>query len=306
MLAGATSYGGQTFISGTLNSSPDSTYTIDFYDNDQADPSGFGQGQFFLGSISVTTDDNGQASFDADLTTSAAPGTFITATASEYGVETSEFSADLALTPTNPLVLIVNTTDDANDPTPDPTHFSLREAILAANAHPGQDIIDFDLPNSDRVIQPQSALPDITDPVIIDGTSQPGYQGLPLVEINGSQAGASDGLTITGGGSVVKGLDIDGFQNDITLTGLGGNQVEGNFLGTDVTGTSAGPGDVAGVFISNSPDNIIGGTSAAQRNVTIQVYYRWRRQQRQCGGRQLYRHRPHRYGFSAGCRQRLQ
>src|SRR5205807_2486804 len=107
----------------------------------------------------------------------------------------------------------VNTSDDVNDAVPDPAHFSLREAILAANSHPGQDVIRFDLPDQDRTIAPLSPLPDITDPVIIDGRSQPGYQGLPLVELDGSKAGAgADGLRITGGGSIVRGLVIHGFQ----------------------------------------------------------------------------------------------
>jgi parallel beta-helix repeat protein len=282
VLASAVSYGGRTFISGTLNSAADLFYTVDFYASDAADPSGFGQGQFFLGSISVGTDDSGQASFDVNLA-SAAPGAFITATTS-FGNNTSEFSAALKLTATKPLVLIVNTTDDVDDAVPDPTHFSLREAIEAANAHPGQDIIDFDLPNLNRVILPQSALPDITDPVVIDGTSQPGFQGLPLVEIDGSQAGAgADGLQITGGGAVVRGLAIHSFQserdnlgvlvggNAIELTGLGGNLIEGNFLGTDVTGTRPLPDEHADLDIFGSPGNVVGGTTAATRNVILSV-----------------------------------
>jgi hypothetical protein len=272
VLAGAASYGGQTFISGTLNTSPDSGDTIDFYANDKADPSGFGQGQIWLGSIQIDTDDNGQASFDADLPASAAVGTFITATASYRGFETSEFSNDLALTPTSPLVLIVNTTADSSDAVPGCMDFSLRDAILASNAHPGQNIIDFDLPNADRVIWPQSPLPTITNPAIIDGTSQPGYQGLPLVELNGSLAGkGAAGLTISGGGSIVRGLDIHGFANDVVLTGQGGNQIQGCFLGTDVTGTSSGAPDIAGVEVQNSPDNLIGGTTAADRNVATGI-----------------------------------
>ena len=149
---------------------------------------------------------------------SAAPGSYITATSSAGDQETAEFSAALKIPATStPLVLIVNTTDDVNDALPDPAHFSLREALLAANAHPGQDIIRFDLPNTNRVIQPQSALPTITDPVIIDGTSQPGYRALPLVELDGSQATAgANGLDIAGGGSVVRGLVIKAFKPERT------------------------------------------------------------------------------------------
>ncbi len=121
--------------------------------------------------------------------------------------------------------------------------------------------------------------------MIIDGTSQPGYAGLPLIEINGSQAGsAADGLVITGGNSIVQGLIINGFQgswsfdgsdqggNAIVLQGQGGNTIEDDFLGTDSTGTSAVLDGQAGVFVDNSPGNTIGGTTAAVRNVIVTVF----------------------------------
>ena len=273
VLASAASYGGKTYITGTLNSSLDSFFTLDFYSSSAAGPSGYGPGETFLGSTFVGTDDGGQVLFNVNLPVGAAPGSYITATASLGDFETSEFSAALKLSPDSPLVFIVNTGDDANDPVPDPTHFSLREAILAANSHPGQDIIDFDLPNLNRVILPQSPLPDITDPVFVDGTSQPGYQGLPLVELDGSQAGSgADGLRITGGGSIVRGLVVHSFQYGIELTGLGGNILEGNFLGTDVTGTNAVPASGADVYVNLSPNNLIGGTTAAARNLIGSVY----------------------------------
>src|SRR6266404_2912344 len=176
----------------------------------------------------------------------------------------------------------VNTPDDVNDAVPDPAHFSLGEAILAANSHPGQDVIHFDLPNLHRVISPLSPLPDITDPVIIDGTSQPGFAGLPLVELDGSQA-PGDGLKITGGGSVVRGLSIHGFQSifdpvlggvggsGIELKGLGGNVIQGNFIGTDVTGTSVSSNQGPDVFVNRSQNNLIGGTTVAARNLLLFV-----------------------------------
>ncbi|HJT30908.1 MAG TPA: Calx-beta domain-containing protein, partial [Pirellulales bacterium] len=266
VLDSAASYGGRTFITGTLTSLPDANYTLDFYDGPSADASGYGQGQTWLGLVSLTTDDNGQASFDANFAKAAAIGSYITATASLGGDETSEFSAALRVNASAPLTLLVNTVDDVNDATPDPTHFSVREAIEAANSHPGQDFIRFDLPDQTRTITPLSALPTITDPVIIDGTSQPGFHGLPLVELDGSQAGRVDGLHITGGGSLVRGLVIHSFQYGIELSGLGGNRIEGNFIGTDVTGTGAMSEEID-VYVNVSPDNVIGGTTAAARNI---------------------------------------
>src|ERR1043166_6920922 len=62
---------------------------------------------------------------------------------------------------------------------------SLRQAILDANSTPGLDTIAFQLVGS-FTITPSSALPSISDPVIIDGTTQPGFVsgGPPIVELN--------------------------------------------------------------------------------------------------------------------------
>lgn len=271
MLSRAFSYGGFTYVDGTLASAPQTAITLDFYASAAADLSGFGQGQMFLGSALVSTDDSGQASFALSLEKSAPAGWFVTATAT--GSETSEFSAAVQLPVLQPNIYVVNTADDVDDVVPDPAHFSLREAIEAANAHPGQDTIDFNLPDQSRTIIPLSPLPDITDPVTIDGTSQLGFAGLPLVELDGSQAGAgADGLRISGGGSIVRGLAIHSFNGaGIELTGLGLNVVEGDFIGTDVAGAHALPNLRADVLINHSPDNLIGGTTAAARNVAVFV-----------------------------------
>ena len=126
---------------------------------------------------------------------------------------------------------------------------SLRQAILDSNAATGAtNTIDFDISGSGvQTIVPLSPLPAITNPVLIDGCSQPGYAGTPLIELNGSQAGGGDGLTITGPDVTVRGLDIDSFCQGagihITGTGATGDWIYGNFLGTDPTGTQAEPND---------------------------------------------------------------
>ena len=283
VITNVASYGGVIYLIGTLTSTPSASLSLEFYASNSADSSGFGEGKTYLGSTVVETDPTGAVSFDVSLEQTVAPGSFITATASGSG--TSEFSAAVLVPASQVLVFTVNTNDDVNDAVPDPAHFSLREAIIAANAHPGQDIIRFDLRDSERIIAPLSPLPDITDPVIIDGESQPGYQGLPLVELDGSQAGAAaDGLVVTGGGTIIRGLVINQFQgsasdngddlggNAIMLEGAGGNEIEGNYLGTDFTGTGALPNGQAGVYVDNSPSNTIGGTTAAARNVILTVF----------------------------------
>ncbi len=147
---------------------------------------------------------------------------------------------------------------------------SLRQAILDANASPGPDSIAFNLSGTGPfTITPASPLPTITDPVVIDGSTQAGYAGMPLVEINGSNLAAnSDGIHITAGGSTVRALAINRCPRDaIRIESLGTNVIEGNFLGTDPSGAAALPNGEGGVMINGSPGNIIGGTNASARNV---------------------------------------
>jgi hypothetical protein len=157
---------------------------------------------------------------------------------------------------------------------------SLRQAILDANASPGTDNIAFNIPGAGpHTIQPTSALPTITDPVIIDSYTQPGASpntnpvGLGTnavlkIELDGSLAGSSQGLYITADNTTVRGLVINRFGgNGIFLLGNGGNHIEGSFIGTNVTGTADLANGSSGVFLQNSMDNTIGGTTPAARNL---------------------------------------
>ncbi len=163
-------------------------------------------------------------------------------------------------------VFTVNTTDDSNDDVCNGTHCSLREAINAANARAGTDVIAFDLVGAGpHTIQPTAALPSLTDPVIIDGTTQAGYAGVPVIELDGSNAGVgSSGLTLSTSDSTVRGLVINRFSSSagIALTGSAavGNVIQGNYLGTDVTGTAPLPNRVGLGLAAGASNNLIGGT----------------------------------------------
>lgn len=145
---------------------------------------------------------------------------------------------------------------------------SLREAMLNANATPGKDTITFNIPGPGvKTINVLAPLPDITDTVVIDGTTQPGYAGTPLIEINGAMSTSSDGLVIKAGGTTVRGLSIGSFGNNaISLNGCDNNVIQGNYLGVAADGTTA-RGAARGIQLTNSSNNLIGGTSAAVRNV---------------------------------------
>ena len=84
--------GANTRLVGTLNSTPNGTYTVDFYASAAADPSGFGEGQRWLGAITVHTDAAGTASFDVVVTAVTTLGEFVSSTATDAAGNTSEFS----------------------------------------------------------------------------------------------------------------------------------------------------------------------------------------------------------------------
>jgi hypothetical protein len=150
---------------------------------------------------------------------------------------------------------------------------SLAQAIFDANNNFGPDTIDFNIPGAGvQTIAPPFALPQIYDTVTIDGTSQPGFAGQPLIELNGAGAGDfADGLDIFAANCLVKGLIINGFSGfgiDIFGFGATGNMIQGNYIGTDATGTSAVSNFADGIRIDEgASSNLIGGSSVADRNV---------------------------------------
>lgn len=153
---------------------------------------------------------------------------------------------------------------------------TLRAALEQANASAGLDRIHFGLAaDGPYLIQPDT-LPHITDPVVIDGYSQPGASP----NANGPEAGSNAvilivvdvranssllttrGPTISAGGSTVRGLALHGGDLwSIRLISGDGNVIEGNMLGDPDNGSSDA------VVLVQSSDNTIGGASPTARNV---------------------------------------
>src|SRR5215831_9450829 len=179
---------------------------------------------------------------------------------------------------------VTTTTDNGSNT--NPTAGSLREAIIKANLASGTDTIDFNITGSGvHIFSLITALPVITDPVVIDGYTQPGSKAntLPnnddailLIEITGTNPfnfSVDDGLVITAGSSTVKGLIINGFKGTgntmgagIRLTTKGSNVIAGNFIGVDPNGTNQIPnGD--GILIVGCDNNVIGGSQTFSRNL---------------------------------------
>lgn len=173
-------------------------------------------------------------------------------------------------------ILTVNSNNDVDDGTCNTTHCSLREAIHKANTLSGTVTIKFDIGGGGvQTIQPLTTLPEITAVVVIDGTTQPGFTFVPIIELDGSlainptgAAGGVDGLVLAGGGSTVRYLVINRFSGNgirSKLLTTGGNYIENNYIGTDITGTIAMGNGENGVLVENDGNNI--GDVMAKGNV---------------------------------------
>lgn len=163
---------------------------------------------------------------------------------------------------------VVNSADDHDDGSCDNEDCTLREALNAANSNPGADTIAFNIQGAaPHTIAVLTSLPSIDEPATIDGTTQPGFLGLPVIELRGKIGliGIDKCLQSTAGRTVIRGFVINHFRTGMAFAQSGGNLIEGNLLGTDSSGTSIESNDL-GIVIS-SRNNVVGGTTAASRNI---------------------------------------
>ena len=144
---------------------------------------------------------------------------------------------------------------------------SLRQAILDADSLPGTDVITFNIPGAGiHTVAPILKLPNITDPVLIDATTQPGFAGTPLIELSGVNLGGYDMLDVFANQCVIKGLVIDRVPTGTGIVLYGDdNSIVGNFFGLDPSGTSA-PGIAYNGVVCFGLNNRVGGTLDANRN----------------------------------------
>lgn len=173
---------------------------------------------------------------------------------------------------------------------------SLRDAMVQANQAAGADLIAFDIPPSDpsfqtasahwRIDISTSALPAVTDQLIIDGYTQAGAQANTLTPDQGGSnallkielrnATSTSVVGIDGFSNnfltpmVVRGLNIHSFTSQVQLAGGSVQRVEGCFLGTTIDGSLAASSinsSRIGVRVQGPGAYRIGGLTAVARNV---------------------------------------
>src|SRR5438094_2430050 len=155
---------------------------------------------------------------------------------------------------------IVNTTDDHDDGVCNAADCTLREAINAANSLVNSNTsprnIDFSIAGSGvHTINVTSPLPQLTlTQIDING---PTLNGMPLIEINGANAGANaNGLSFVNGaagfsGSGVFNLIINRFGGYGVSVDGDGVSIRGCFVGTNAAGTAAAQNGAGGIRMNS-------------------------------------------------------
>mgnify|MGYP002344038766 CR=1 FL=1 len=147
---------------------------------------------------------------------------------------------------------------------------SFRQAIIDANGSAGTDNIHFSVSGGINLI---SSLPALTDVVVIDGSTAPGWStcGNPVVGIDGSSTGTSNGIQLLAGasGSSILALNIRDFTaNGIQLISATNCIIQGCYIGTNSVGTAAASNGQNGIILeSGANNNLIGGSLLCQGNL---------------------------------------
>lgn len=152
---------------------------------------------------------------------------------------------------------------------------TLRAAIQEANANSETDSIHFDISGSPpyTIQQPSNEpLPSITEPVVIDGTTEPDYDGSPVIELNGENLDFENGIKVSAGKLNVKALSIYNYDIGLNLDNdSGGNVVKGCYIGVEADGTT-GTGNNTGISVPSSLSTeysatVIGGPKDSKGNL---------------------------------------
>jgi hypothetical protein len=100
-------HGAGTTISGSLNSTASTAFLLQFFASPACDASGHGQGQIYLGDLTVNTDAACNADFLTTFPLSVPEGFVVSATATDSANNTSEFSACVPVLPPPTLSITV-------------------------------------------------------------------------------------------------------------------------------------------------------------------------------------------------------
>ena len=145
---------------------------------------------------------------------------------------------------------------------------SLRDAISQANGSAGADVIEFNIPGAGvHTITLASALPVISEELFIDGSTEPGYAGQPLIEVNGNGVIANIlHIGATAPNTHISALIVNNsLTNGILINGAN-SKITACYIGTNSAGTAAVANVVSGIDI-RANGTLIGGDAAGEGNL---------------------------------------
>jgi hypothetical protein len=268
-------YGADNFyVRGTFHSKP-GQYYIHLYRSSVADPSGFGEGERYIGAKLVTISP-GKTSLAFNLIApeeAPLPGEYLTATAEEVSTgNTSEFSRAIRIVDGGAEYVVTNTAESGAG--------SLQQGLLQATEGTEPNTILFNIPGDGphTIVAPDGLFVLGGGVTVIDGYSQPGSSLNTLLEgsnarlriqvTNGNSESAEAVFSIEDSSPIIQGLAIhSGSAQGIRVFEATDAQILGNFIGTDITGTLDRGNDNNGITVDDSLRVRIGGPAPAHRNI---------------------------------------
>ncbi len=264
----------ETTISVDLTGSgftPGSNYSLDFFASAVGDPTGGVEAHIYLGSETFTGGTTGTALFvlpSGPLTSSQTVTATATLLSGSTFTDTSTFASPVTV------VVVAGSPSFTVTTTAATGAGSLEQAILYVDEDTGNssvDTINFDIATGSGpyiLNLPSFGLIAITHPVFLDGTSQPGYAGTPIIVLNGTGVRLG-GLVLASGsdGSAVLGLDIIDFTEDAYGIDIesSGNVVQATYVGVQANGSIAAS-NFEGILIDGS-NNTVGGATVGAGNL---------------------------------------
>ena len=170
MLTSAIAARRHTTIIGSLASAPNTTFTVELFANTTPNPSGYGEGERYLGSTTVTTDFDGTVSFTFRVHMPINPGDWISATATDAAGNTSAFSQCAEVTTLSPGT--------------DRRGADLLSAVSTSEASVGS------IPAPQPAPQPSKAPSELFDPQLVDQS----FVGIASLPCDASSAASATGL----------------------------------------------------------------------------------------------------------------
>ncbi len=244
--------GGTTLISGTLQADTNSTYIVQFFASPVGDPSGYGQGQVLLGSVNVTTDGSGNASFTAAFVTPGLAGDAISATATDPNGNSSEFAQDIMVASSSGTSLVIPVSgSSAATQAAIQAVVSALQSLPAGTVPPGLLLEPASIGQLESVAAAINALappPDQSAPMVTVTVDLGGqtYQtdttlsppaGVQVVIQNGTLVGESPALTIDSGSVTLLNVTAQTSTNAAAILIYGASLTAS---GITVSGTTTG------------------------------------------------------------------